>query len=347
MTASAKPVKTLASKANEPIPGMIESKSHSLWQEAFQRLLRNRAAMTGGIIIILLILTAIFADVIAPYGYEKQSLLNANAVPAWITKLFPSLKSYAVINEQYPIGADKLGRDLFSRIVYGTRVSLAVAFIGPIISLLIGVIYGSISGFFGGRVDNIMMRIVDVLYAFPGLLFIILLMAFFRTTLAQPEPGTFAYYVGQLDSKFGGLLFIMIGIGLTAWETQARMTRGQVLSAREKEYIEAARSIGATNWRIMFRHILPNILGPLIVLETLSIPAYIYTEAFLSFIGLGVNPPTPSWGSMISDGSRALRGYPNQALFPALALAITMFAFNFLGDGLRDALEPRLRGTQK
>jgi oligopeptide transport system permease protein len=312
-----------------------------------RRLIRNRAALTGGIIIIFLILMAIFADLIAPYTFEKQSLTNANAVPTWITNLFPSLKAYAVINEQYPIGADKLGRDLFSRIVYGTRVSLAVAFIGPIISLIIGVIYGSISGFFGGRVDNIMMRVVDILYAFPGLLFIILLMAFFRTTLAQPEEGTFAYYVGQLDAKFGGLLFIMIGIGLTGWETQARLTRGQVLSVREKEYIEAARSIGASNWRIMFHHILPNILGPLIVLETLAIPGYIYTEAFLSFIGLGVNPPTPSWGSMIAEGSRALRAYPNQALFPALALAITMFAFNFLGDGLRDALEPRLRGTQE
>jgi oligopeptide transport system permease protein len=340
MTALTKPSTSTAGKP-------ITVKSQSPGQEAMRRLIRNRGALTGGIIIILLVLTAIFADFIAPFTFEKQSLINANAVPDWVTRVFPSLKAYAVINNDYPIGADKLGRDLFSRIVYGTRVSLAVAFIGPIISLIIGVIYGSISGFFGGRIDNLMMRVVDVLYAFPGLLFIILLMAFFRTTLAQPEEGTFAYYLGQLDSKFGGLLFIMIGIGLTGWETQARLTRGQVLSVREKEYIEAARSIGASNWRIMFRHILPNILGPLIVLETLSIPGYIYTEAFLSFIGLGVNPPTPSWGSMISEGSRALRAYPNQALFPAIALALTMFAFNFLGDGLRDALEPRLRGTQE
>jgi len=329
------------------INSTIPREGRSLWQEAMRRLVRNRAALTGGIIIILLVLVAIFADFIAPYEYDKQSLVNANAVPVWVTKLFPALQSYAVIGNQYPIGADSLGRDLFSRIVHGTRVSLAVAFIGPLISLIIGVIYGSISGFFGGRIDNIMMRIVDVLYAFPGLLFIILLMAFFRTTLAQPEEGTFAYYIGQLDAKFGGLLFIMIGIGLTGWETQARLTRGQVLSVREKEYIEASRALGATNVRLIFRHILPNILGPLIVLETLSIPGYIYTEAFLSFIGLGVNPPTPSWGSMISAGSRALRAYPNQAIFPAMALALTMFAFNFLGDGLRDALEPRLRGTQE
>src|SRR5574341_295148 len=270
----------------------ITTKSRSLWQEAFERLVRNRAALTGGIIIVLLVLIAIFADFIAPFPYDKQSLNHANAVPVWVTKIFPSLQAYAVPGEQFLIGADPVGRDLFSRIIYGTRVSLSVAFIGPIISLIIGVIYGSISGFFGGGIDNIMMRIVDVLYAFPGLLFIILLMAFFRTTLAQPEPGTFAYYLGQLDAKFGGLLFIMIGIGLTGWETQARITRGQVLSVREKEYIEAARTIGATDWRIMFRHILPNILGPIIVLETLSIPGYIYTEAFLSFIGLGVNPPT-------------------------------------------------------
>jgi len=325
----------------------ITVKSQNLWKEALGRLRRNRAAVAGGIIIILLVLTAIFAEQIAPYSYDEQSLANANAVPEWIVKVFPSMKPYAVINNAYPLGADALGRDLFSRIVYGTRVSLAVAFIGPIIALFIGVIYGSVSGFFSGGLDNIMMRIVDVLYAFPGLLFIILLMAFFRTTIAHPPEGSFSYYIGQLDAKFGGLLFIMIGIGLTSWETQARLTRGQVLSTREQEYIVAARTIGVKDRHIMFRHILPNIIGPLIVVETLAIPAYIYTEAFLSFIGLGVNPPTPSWGSMIATGSRALRSYPNQALFPALALAITMFAFNFLGDGLRDALEPRLRGAQE
>jgi oligopeptide transport system permease protein len=191
-----------------------------------------------------------------------------------------------------------------------------------------------------------MMRIVDILYAFPTLLFIILLMAFFRSTLSNIQPGTFAYWISKLDESMGGMLFIFIGIGLTAWQTMARLTRGQVLSVREKEFIEAAHTIGAPNLRIIFRHILPNIVGPLIVAETLAIPGYIATEAFLSFIGLGVNPPTPSWGSMISDGSRAIRTYPNQAIFPALALAITMFAFNFLGDGLRDALDPRLRGTQ-
>ena len=324
----------------------LTRKRENLWQDAFRRLLRNRAAVVGGVIVLILALTAIFADFIAILPYDKQTLVDQNKVPAYIVKLFPSMKPYAKISDKYPMGADYVGRDLFSRLVYGSRISMAIAIIGPLISLLIGVIYGSISGYFGGRVDNIMMRIVDVLYAFPGLLFIILLMAFFRSSLADPTPGTLGFALSQLDAKLGGILFIMIGIGLTAWETMARMTRGQVLSVREKEYIEAAHMLGVSDLRIMFRHILPNILGPLIVVETLAIPGYISLEAFLSFIGLGINPPTPSWGAMISDGSRVIRTYPNQAIFPALALAITMFAFNFLGDGLRDALEPRLRGNQ-
>jgi len=189
------------------------------------------------------------------------------------------------------------------------------------------------------------MRFVDLMYAFPTLLFIILLMTFFRTSFAHPAPGTLAYTLGELDSSTGGMLFIFIGIGLTSWMGMARLTRGQVLSARETEYVEAARALGNTTPRILSRHILPNILGPIIVSETLTIPVYISFEAFLSFIGLGVNPPHPSWGMMIADGSRTIGSYPYQALFPAIALALVMFAFNFLGDGLRDALDPRMRGV--
>jgi oligopeptide transport system permease protein len=337
-------------KIESAIPGsggvLLTQKRGSLFQDAFRRLLRNRAAVAGGVVILLLILMAIFAPLIAVKSYEVQVLVDQNVVPKWITKIFPTMAPYARLSNDYPFGADYVGRDLFSRILYGARVSLAVAFIGPLISLIIGVIYGSISGYFGGRVDNIMMRIVDVLYAFPSLLFIILLLAFFRSTMSHIQPGTPAYFLSKLDEAMGGLFFIFVGIGLTAWETMARLTRGQVLAIREKEFIEAAHTIGASNLRIMFRHILPNILGPLIVAETLAIPGYISTEAFLSFIGLGVNPPTPSWGAMISDGAKTIRTYPNQTILPALALAITMFAFNFLGDGLRDALDPRLRGTQ-
>lgn len=324
----------------------LTRKRESLFQDAFRRLLRNRAAVLGMVIVIMLILMAVFAPVVAPKSFSDQVLTDQNKVPEWITKVFPTMKPYAKISNDYLFGADYVGRDLFSRIVFGARVSLAVAFIGPLISLIIGVFYGSISGYFGGRVDNIMMRIVDVLYAFPSLLFIILMLAFFRSTIASVQPGTFRYAMSKIDESMGGMFFIFVGIGLTAWETMARLTRGQVLSIREKEFIEAAHTIGASNMRIMFRHILPNILGPLVVSETLAIPGYISTEAFLSFIGLGVNPPTPSWGSMISDGSTVIRTYPNQTILPALALAITMFAFNFLGDGLRDALDPRLRGTQ-
>ena len=320
-------------------------KSESLLKNSFRRLLKNRAAVIGGSLLIIIILMAVFAKYVAPFPFADQVLTDQNKVPQWILTLFPTMKPYAQLSPNYPLGADYVGRDLFSRIVYGARVSLTVAFIGPIISLIIGVTYGSISGYFGGRIDNIMMRIVDVLYAFPSLLFIILLLAFFRSTFAKPEPGTFSYIIGQADASMGGLLFIFIGIGLTAWETMARLTRGQVLSVREKEFVEAARTLGAKDGRIMLKHILPNIVGPLVVAETLAIPGYISTEAFLSFIGIGVNPPTPSWGSMISNGAQVIRTYPNQAVFPALALAITMFAFNFLGDGLRDALDPRLRGT--
>jgi oligopeptide transport system permease protein len=331
-------------------PGTVAApllrRRESLWGDAWRRLLRNKASVVGLVIIVTMFLMAIFAPLIAVRPYDEQVLTDQNKVPAWLVTVFPNMKNYAKISTIYPMGADYVGRDLFSRLVYGARISLTIAIIAPMISLVIGVSFGSISGFIGGRLDNIMMRIVDVLYAFPSLLFIILLMTFFRGASSRWPVGSLGYTLGQLDAQLGGMLFIYVGIGLTAWETMARLTRGQVLSMREKEFVESARTIGAGNIRIMSKHILPNIVGPLIVAETLAIPGYIAYEAVLSFIGLGVNPPTPSWGSMISDGSQVLRTYPNQAIFPALALFIIMFAFNFLGDGLRDALDPRLRGTQ-
>jgi oligopeptide transport system permease protein len=199
-----------------------------------------------------------------------------------------------------------------------------------------------------------MMRLVDIMYAFPTMLLIILLMAFFKTSFGGGgEPGTAAYAFNQVNKvvdrllglQGGGMLFIFMGIGITAWMSIARLARGQILSLREKEFVEASHMIGASDIRIIVRHILPNIIGPILVSVTLAIPGYIGMEVFLSFIGLGVDPPTPSWGAMISEGSKGLRSYPNQVVFPALMLAITMFAFNFLGDGLRDALDPRMRGT--
>jgi ABC-type dipeptide/oligopeptide/nickel transport system permease subunit len=332
-----------------------EQRETNLFKDAFRRLIRNRGALMGGIIVLLLLLTAVFAPQIAPMGYAEGDSFNANTVPTWLVPFIPieNIRGYAKINNDFLFGSDDLGRDLLSRIIYGTRVSLPVGFMGAFTALIIGLVYGCIAGYYGGKVDNIMMRIVDIMYAFPTLLLIILLMAFFKSTFAVSTPGTMAYTFNQINRvvdgllglQGGGMLFIFMGIGLTAWMGMARLARGQILSLKEKEFIEAAHTVGAGDWRIIVRHILPNILGPCIVAETLAIPGYINTEVFLSFIGLGVDAPTPSWGSMISEGSRAIRSYPHMILFPALALCITMFAFNFLGDGLRDALDPRMRGT--
>lgn len=326
-------------------------KSAGLWSEAFKRLRRNRMAIAGLFTIGIIVFCALFAEVVAPYPFDQQARKDNNAIPAWLPSIFPTVKpkgvegGYATVSNKYLLGADYVGRDLFSRIIHGTRVSLAVALVGPFTSLLIGVLLGSVAGFYGGKVDNFLMRLVDLMYAFPALLLIILMMAFFRSTFSQSEPGTLAFTLNKLDAAFGGMLFIFIGIGIASWENMARLARGQTLSVKVRDFVLAAESIGMKRRTILLRHVIPNILGPLIVAETLAIPAYISTEAFLSFIGLGVNRPTPSWGSMISDGAQAIRSFPNQAIFPALALAVTMFAFNFLGDGLRDALDPRMRGV--
>jgi len=318
----------------------------NLWLDALQRLVRNRAAMFGGSIIIVLVLSAIFAPVVAPYNYREGDSADNYSIPPWLLPILPKgVINYATISTKFLFGADFLGRDLFSRLIYGTRISLSVGLTGALISLLIGLIWGSIAGYYGGRLDNLMMRIVDIIYAFPTLLFIILLMAFFRSTTTAIQPGDWRYPLVVLDTSMGGMFFIFVGIGITAWMTMSRLVRGQILSLKEKEFIEAAHTIGARDLRIMFRHILPNIIGPCIVYETLTIPIYILYEAFLSFIGLGVNPPTPSWGMMINEGVEAMRSYPHVTIFPGLLLSITIFAFNFLGDGLRDALDPRMRGT--
>jgi oligopeptide transport system permease protein len=293
---------------------------------------------------------SIFAPVIAPKPYDAAVLTDNNSAPTWITQVFPTMRprdqgGYVNVNEYYLLGADKLGRDLLSRILYGSRISLAVAVVGPFISFVVGLLVGITAGYVGGKVDNFLMRLVDVMYAFPTMLLIILMMTFFRTSLTASEPGSFAHSLALLDNQLGGMFFIFVGIGLTAWMGMARLVRGQVLSLREKEFILAANALGARTPWVMLRHIVPNILGPLIVAETLAIPSYISYEAFLSFIGLGVKPPMPSWGSMIAEGAAVIQTYPNQTLFPALALFLVMFAFNFLGDGLRDALDPRMRGV--
>lgn len=324
--------------------GTITRKERSLWAEGFGRLLKNKISVISAIFIIGLVFVALFAKQVAPFDYAEQDLLANNAVPKWMLFMLPKgAENYARISDVYPLAADDLGRDILSRTIYGARVSLTVAFVGSAVSLLVGIAYGMISGYLGGRVDSAMMRTVDFLYAFPFLVVVILLQTYFKAISRQGGGSGIGLFMVNLDNEMGGLLFLFIAIGLINWLGMARIARGQVLSYKKKEFVEAARAVGANDTRILVKHLFPNILGPLIVAETLAIPGYIFTEAFLSFIGLGVNPPTPSWGIMISEAVKGLRSYPNQILIPAVALSITTLAFNFLGDGLRDAFDPRVK----
>jgi ABC-type dipeptide/oligopeptide/nickel transport system permease subunit len=307
----------------------LARKPRSPTMDAFKMLLRNKVATGSAVFLILLVLVAVFAQYIAPEGVDDQKLAD----------------NYTPPGSQYLLGADQFGRDILSRVIYGTRVSLSVAFAAAMVSLIIGLAYGLIAGYFGGAVDNVMMRIVDILYGFPFLIFVILLQVYFKAVANKGGVGTFAAPIITLDRQMGGMLFIFIALGALNWIGMARIARGQVLSYKEMEFIEGARMIGASNMRVIFRHLLPNILGPCIVSETMAIPGYIFAEAFLSFIGLGVNAPTPSWGIMINNGYRALRGHPHVLWPAAIALTVTTLAFNFLGDGLRDAFDPRMKGA--
>jgi oligopeptide transport system permease protein len=329
-------------------------RSRSPLADAFQQLLRNHLAVASGIFIILLVIVALLADVLNPYAlqgfnyelartnqaaFAKQVLPDHNVGPGATSK-GPNLQGFV-----YLLGADAVGRDLFSRVLYGTRVSLSVAVIASTVSLLIGIVYGLVSGYVGGRLDDLMMRFVDFLYGLPLLIVVILLQVYFKALSRWGEAPGLVRLVLNINDALGGLFFVFVVMGALNWIGMARITRGQTLSYKQKEFVEAARAVGASPWRIIFRHLLPNVLGPCIVQETLQIPGYILTEAFLSFIGLGVDPPTPSWGIMIQEGYQALRSNPHIIFVPAFALSITVLAFNFLGDGLRDAFDPRLRGT--
>ncbi|HLA43929.1 MAG TPA: ABC transporter permease, partial [Aggregatilineales bacterium] len=248
----------------------------------------------------------------------------------------------------FVLGSDSTGKDWLTQTVYGAQISLAVAVTGTSVSLVIGLVYGLISGYYGGSIDNVMMRFVDFLLGLPGLVIIILMSVFFREVQREYQDATgLLGFIVDLNASMGGLLFLFIAIGFLSWVGMARLTRGQILAYRQQEFVEAARAIGARDRRIIFVHLLPNIIGPLLVIETLAIPGYIFAEAFLSFIGLGVQPGTPSWGAMISS-VRTIGGFnANQHIWlvPGLALVILTLAFNFFGDGLRDAFDPRLRGT--
>ncbi len=277
----------------------------SYWQDAWRRLKKNKPALISFFLIIFIILTAIIGPFFSPYSYSDQSVIYQNLLPS----------------AEHWFGTDGLGRDVFVRCLYGARISLTVGIFATLISILIGIIYGGIAGYYGGKVDNIMMRIVDLLYAIPLLLWVILLMVVLKP----------------------GLQNILIAIGAVYWLSMARIVRGQVLSLKEQDYVLAARSIGVSSRRIIMRHLIPNAIGPILVTATFSIPEAIFTEAFLSFIGLGVGAPMASWGMLASDALPGLRSFPLQLFFPAFSICITMLAFNFVGDGLRDALDPRMR----
>jgi ABC-type dipeptide/oligopeptide/nickel transport system permease subunit len=280
-------------------------RSSSLWRDAGRRLLRNRLAMAGGFVIVVLCLVAIFADLLAPLPYTKTNFGRLIEEPS----------------RDYPLGTDQLGRDLLSRMIYGARVSMLVGLGAQVIVVLIGVPIGALSGFLGGRVDLLLTRFVDVMYAFPRLLFVILVMSMLGA----------------------GLSNIFIAIGLTGWVGIARQTRAQVLALKEKEFVDGARALGAGAGRLLRRHILPNALSPIVVAVTFGIPEAIFTEAALSFIGVGINPPTPSWGQMVGEGQQYLRSAWHLCVFPSIAIAVTMLAFTFFGDGVRDALDPKLK----
>ena len=278
-------------------------KGTSLTQDAFIRLRKNKMAMIGLCVLLFFIAIALLTPWIAPYTYEGQNLELGAVAPSM----------------QHWLGTDVLGRDQLTRVMYGSRVSLMVGFIATSVALLIGVLWGATAGFLGGRVDAIMMRTVDALYALPFTIFIILLTVIFGSSM----------------------LLLFLAIGAVEWLTMARIVRGQVLTIKKQEFVEAAVSMGLSPWRIITRHLIPNVLGPIIVYTTLTIPSVILLESFLSFLGLGIQPPQSSWGSLISGGVETMEEYPWLLIFPGLALSVTLFSLNFLGDGLRDALDPR------
>jgi len=284
-------------------PFQTTAQRSSLWLDAWFKLRKNRMALFGFSVLLILCVVSLLTPWIAPYSYEEQDLM-LGATP-------PSAAHW--------LGTDIFGRDMLTRIMYGGRVSLMVGFIATAVALAIGILWGSIAGFVGGRVDAVMMRIVDIMYALPFMIFIVLLMVVFGRNI----------------------LLLFVAIGAVEWLTMARIVRGQVMSLRKQEFIEAAYSMGLSRWAIIRRHIIPNTLGPVIVYTTLTIPSVMLLEAFLSFLGLGIQPPQSSWGLLINYGVETMEEYPWLLIFPGITLSLTLFALNFLGDGLRDALDPR------
>ena len=306
-------------------PDTVE-KGESLWVGAWHRLRKNKMALAGGVFILLLAGLSFIGPFFLEGDYYTNTVLEDKLQPP---------------GGDYPLGADHLGRDQLGRIIKGGQISLLVGLVATFVSLTIGIGYGTISGYFGGKVDSVMMRLVDILYSLPFVIFVILLMVF-----AKDLGDSIDAWFKARGSEFSisgqwNMLLLFVAIGAVEWLTMARIVRGQVMSLRQQEFIEACISLGLPTRRIIFRHMVPNVLGPVIVYTTLTIPAVMLLEAFLSFLGLGVQPPTPSWGLLIKDGADRMREAWWMLVFPGALFAITLFSFNFVGDGLRDALDPK------
>jgi len=281
-------------------------KGRSLWDDARRRLLRNRGAVAGMVVLGLLVLAALAGPALTPYAYDE-----VNKTDVW----------FAPLQHGHLFGTDALGRDLLARLLMGLRVSLAIGLVATLVSLVIGVAWGAVAGFVGGRLDEVMMRFVDVLYSLPFIFFVILLMVTFGSNI----------------------VLIFVAIGAVEWLTMSRIVRGQTLTLKHKEFVEAARAAGLRQGGIIARHIVPNLLGPVVVYVTLTIPAVILAESFLSFLGLGVQPPMASLGTLIAGGAQDMELAPWLLIFPSAVMVVTLMSFNFIGDGLRDAIDPKDR----
>ncbi|MBQ3279931.1 MAG: ABC transporter permease [Clostridia bacterium] len=310
--------------------------SVSFMKDAMRRLRKNKIAMISLIIIVLVALIAFIVPTFYPYTYTKQDVTAQNLGPFQY-----SAKEQAKINKGQNIfphimGTDNLGRDYAIRVIYGTRISLLVGIFSALIVIVIGIIYGSISGYFGGKVDMVMMRIVDIIYSLPDVLIVILLSVAIKDWVSTSK--------NELISRLGaGMVSIFIVFGLLYWVSMARQVRGQILSIKEQEYVLASKAIGAGPARIIRKHMIPNCVSVIIIIAAMQIPSAIFTESFLSFLGLGVSVPMPSLGSLASDARTSLRSYPYQLIFPALSIFLIVLSFNLLGNGLRDAFDPKLR----
>jgi oligopeptide transport system permease protein len=296
------------------------------WQQAWERLRLNRAAMVSLVLIGLFILLAVSAPIVAPYSYADGNLLHTTEGPS----------------AAHLLGTDIQGRDILSRLLYGARVSLTVAIAAQLAILLIGVPIGLLTGYAGGWIDLVIMRLVDAIYALPGLLLAILIMSVLRSNISASAKVT-PTLLTTLDQLTSGLLGIFFVLLITHWLTVSRLVRGQTMAIKQREFVDAARALGASPWRVVTVHTLPHVLSPVIVAATFGVPGAIMLEAGLSFLGIGVNPPVSSWGLMIADGVASLQSHPHMLTPPAIALAITLLAFTFLGDGLRDAMDPRMK----